>query len=158
MSQKETIMEKCIGCEVIRGTIKTPGGFIYQDEFWTVTHSISSEGAPLKGMLILQPRRHCTHLAELASGEIENLGLLLRETCRSIQEILRPAKIYACSVGEGVKHVHFMMMPRMDGMPIGAELFKQVIEQQKWACSFEDATGFAIKARYLLDKQLAQAT
>lgn len=111
-------MEKCVGCEVVRGSIKTPGGFIYQDEFWTVTHSISLGGAPLKGMLILQPRRHCTHLAELASEEIENLGLLLRETCKAIHEILNPAKIYACSVGEGVKHVHFMMMPRMDGMPL----------------------------------------
>ena len=145
-------MEECIGCDIVRGSIRTPGGFIYEDEFWTVTHSISSEGAPLKGMLILQPKRHCTHLAELTSEEIENLGLLLRETCKAIHEILHPVKIYACSVGEGVKHVHFMLMPRMDGMPIGAELFKQVIEQQKWACSFENAADFAIKARSLLGK------
>ncbi len=149
-------MEECIGCEIVNGSIETPGGFIYQDKFWTVTHSISSEGAPLKGMLILQPKRHCTHLAELTSEEIENLGLLLRETCKTIQEILHPAKIYACSVGEGVKHVHFMMMPRMDGMPIGAELFKQVIEQQKWLCSFEEAVDFAAKARSILNLQLMQ--
>ena len=134
----------------------TPGGFIHQDRSWTVTHSISSNGAPLKGMLILQPRRHCTQLAELAAEEIENLGLLLRETCKAIQEILNPAKIYACSVGEGVKHVHFMMIPRMDGMPIGAELFKQVIEQHKWSCSFEEAGDVANKARSLLDLRLGQ--
>lgn len=149
-------MERCIGCDVAAGNIRTPGGFIFQDEFWTVTHSISSNGAPLKGMFILQPKRHCTHLAELASEEIENLGLLLRETCKAIHEILHPAKIYACSVGEGVKHVHFMMMPRMDGMPIGAELFKQVIEQQKWTCSFEDAADIALKARSILDSRLVQ--
>ena len=149
-------MEKCIGCDVATGAIQTPGGYIFQDECWKITHSISSHGAPLRGMLILQPRRHCIHLADLASGEIENLGLLLRETCRVIHEILHPAKIYACSVGEGVKHVHFMLMPRMEGMPIGAELFKQVIEQQKWECSLEEAAEIAIQARSLLDLRLVQ--
>jgi diadenosine tetraphosphate (Ap4A) HIT family hydrolase len=145
------MMDKCIGCEVASGSIKTPGGFIYQDEFWTVTHSIYSTGAPLKGMLILQPKRHCTLLANLTSDEIENLGLLLRDTCKAVNEILRPEKIYACSVGEGVKHVHFMIIPRMAGMPIGAELLKQVIEEHKWGCSFEEAADVAIKVKNILD-------
>jgi diadenosine tetraphosphate (Ap4A) HIT family hydrolase len=144
-------MEKCIGCEVAEGRIKTPGGIIYQDDFWTVTHSISSEGAPLRGMLILQPKRHCTNLAELTTAEIRSLGLHLRDTCRAINEILHPVKIYACSVGEGVKHVHFMLIPRMNGMPIGAELFKQVIEEHKWTCRFEEAAELAVRVRDILD-------
>ncbi len=151
-------MEKCIGCEVVEGNIKTPGGFIYQDEFWTVTHSISSEGAPLKGMLILQPKRHCTHLADLSLEEIANLGLILRETCKAVHELLHPMKIYACSVGEGVKHVHFMIMPRMDGMPIGAELFKQVIEEHKWTCSFLEAAEVSAKVRRILVPLLVHGT
>jgi len=149
-------MEKCVGCEIVAGRIKTPGGLIYQDDSWTVTHSISSDGAPLQGMLILQPKRHCTHLADLASEEIENLGLILRETCKAINEILCPAKTYACSVGEGVKHVHFMIIPRMEGMPIGAELFKQVIEEHKWSCSFEDAAEIAVRVHRRLDSLLVR--
>jgi diadenosine tetraphosphate (Ap4A) HIT family hydrolase len=147
-------MESCLGCEVVTGSIKTPGGFIFQDDFWTITHSVSTTGAPLKGMIILQPRRHTTQLAELDSQEIKNLGLYLRETCKAIEEILDPARIYACSVGEGVKHVHFMILPRMEGMPIGAELFKQVIEQQMWTCSFEEATEIAVEVQNKLDCRL----
>jgi diadenosine tetraphosphate (Ap4A) HIT family hydrolase len=149
-------MEKCIGCEIVAGRIKTPGGLIFQDEFWTVTHSICSNGAPLVGMLILQPKRHCTHLADLELEEIENLGKILRDICKAVGETLHPVKTYACSVGEGVKHVHFMIIPRMDRMPIGAELFKQVIEEHKWVCSFENATDLAIKVRGILDSKKVQ--
>ena len=140
-------MEKCLGCEIINGRIITPGGIIYEDEHWMLTHSVSSHLPPLKGMLILQPKRHCEHLAQLTSGETENLGLLLRNTCKAIEEILYPSKIYACSAGEGVKHVHFMIIPRMDGMTIGADLLNEVIEDHLWTCSVEEATDVAIKVR-----------
>ena len=150
-------MEKCLGCEIVAGRIKTPGGLIYQDGFWTVTHSIYSNGAPLAGMLILQPKRHCTQLANLAPEEIKDFGLILRDTCKAIDDILHPVKTYACSVGEGVKHVHFMIIPRMDGMPIGAELFKQVIEEHKWVCSFDEAADLAIRVHGLLDSLSLQS-
>ncbi len=147
-------MEKCLGCEIVSGSINTPGGIIYEDEYWIVTHSIASNGAPLKGMLILQPKRHCTHLADLKSEEVENLGLILRNTCKAIDAVFHPIKAYACSFGETVKHVHFMIIPRMDGMPIGAELLKQILEEQKWVCSFEQAADLAIKIHSKLDSLL----
>ena len=140
-------MDKCLGCEIVKGNIPTPGGIIYDDGFWMLTHSISSNLPPLKGMLILQPKRHCEHFAELSLVEIENLGLILLDTCKAIEEILHPSKIYACSAGEGVKHVHFMIIPRMEGMTIGADLLKEVIEDQLWTCSVQDASDIAIKVR-----------
>jgi hypothetical protein len=39
-------MEKCLGCEIVAGRIKTPGGLIYQDDFWTVTHATFLYNAP----------------------------------------------------------------------------------------------------------------
>jgi diadenosine tetraphosphate (Ap4A) HIT family hydrolase len=140
-------LDKCLGCEIVTGRITAPGGVIYEDEYWMLTHSTSSRLPPLKGMLILQPKRHCTHLAELTLGEIENLGLILRDTCKAIEAILHPSKIYTGSFGEGVKHVHFMIVPRMQGMPIGADLLKEVIEDQLWTCSLQDASDIAIKVR-----------
>ncbi len=136
-------MEKCLGCEIIAGNIKTPGGLLYEDAYWTITHATSTNGAPLLGMLILQPKRHCTQLADLTTEEIQNLGMLLRETCKALDDILHPVKTYACSFGEGVGHVHFMIIPRMEGMPIGAELLKQVIEEHQWGCSFNEAADLA---------------
>jgi len=140
-------MDKCLGCEIVTGKISTPGGVIYEDEYWMLTHSISSPKPPLMGMLILQPKRHCEHLAELTSEEIANLGLLLRDTTKAITEILHPSKIYACSAGEGVKHVHFMIIPRMEGMTIGADLLNEVIRDQLWTCSIQEASDTAIKVR-----------
>ena len=144
-------MEKCLSCEIISGSVNTPGGIIYQDEVWMLTHSTSPNGAPLKGMLILQPKRHCTHLADLQPEEVRNLGPFLQKTCKAVSDILHPEKTYACSFGEGVKHIHFMIIPRMQGMPIGAELLKQVLEEHKWECSFEEAADVANKARNNLD-------
>ena len=140
-------MDKCLGCEIVSGRITTPGGVIYEDEYWMLTHSISQQLPPLKGMLIMQPKRHCEHLAELTSGEIKNLGLILRDTCKAIEEIIYPSKIYAVSAGEGVKHVHFMIVPRMEGMTIGADLLKEVIEDHLWTCSLQEASDVAIKVR-----------
>jgi diadenosine tetraphosphate (Ap4A) HIT family hydrolase len=145
-------MEKCLGCEIIAGTIKTPGGLIYEDAYWTITHATSSNGAPLLGMLILQTKRHCTQLADLTTEEIQNLGNLLRETCKALDDILHPIKTYACSFGEGVGHVHFMIIPRREGMPIGAELLKQVIEEHLWGCSFNEAADLANQVHSLLPK------
>jgi diadenosine tetraphosphate (Ap4A) HIT family hydrolase len=140
-------MDKCLGCEIVTGRIATPGGVIYEDDYWMLTHSISSQLPPLKGMLILQPKRHCEHLAELTSEEIDNLGFLLRDTTKAITEILHPSKIYAVSAGEGIKHVHFMIIPRMEGMTIGADLLKEVIEDHLWTCSLQEASDVVIKIR-----------
>jgi len=151
-------MAKCLGCEIVSGRVTTPGGVIYEDEHWMVTHSISSHLPPLKGMLILQPKRHCEQLAYLTLGEIENLGLILRDTCKALDEILHPMKIYACSAGEGVKHVHFMIVPRMEGMTIGADLLKEAIEDQLWTCSLQEAKDIAIKVRNQLCSLQGQKT
>lgn len=149
-------MDICLGCEIVTGKITTPGGVIYEDEYWMLTHSTSPKLPPLKGMLILQPKRHCTQLADLTWGEIDNLGLILRDTCKAIETILHPSKIYAGSFGEGVKHVHFMIVPRMQGMPIGAELLKEVIQDQLWTCSLNEASDIAMKVRKQLLSRKAQ--
>ncbi len=140
-------MDKCLGCEIVNSNITTPGGIIYADVDWMLTHSISAHLPPLKGMLILQPKRHCEHLADLSEQETKNLGLILRNACNAVKEILHPSKIYACSAGEGVKHLHFMIVPRMEGMTIGADLLKEVIEYHLWTCSIEEAADAAIKVR-----------
>jgi diadenosine tetraphosphate (Ap4A) HIT family hydrolase len=147
-------MEKCLGCGIVSGEINTPGGILYQNAYWMLTHATSSNGAPLKGMLILQPKRHCTHLADLQPEEVKNLGPLLQKTCKAVSDILHPEKTYACSFGEGVKHIHFMIIPRMPCMPIGAELLKQVIEEHKWECSREEAADVAIQVHDCLEAVL----
>ena len=153
----EQFVEPCLGCEMVAGRISTPGGIIYEDGHWMLTHATSPRLPPLKGMLILQPKRHCTQLADLTLEEAGTLGLILRESSKAVEAVLHPAKIYAGSFGEGVRHVHFMIVPRLEGMPIGARLLKEALEDHLWICSIEEAADTATRVRDQLHLQGVQA-
>jgi diadenosine tetraphosphate (Ap4A) HIT family hydrolase len=87
-----------------------PGGVIYQDDFWHVDSVVPP--VIWRGFLIVKLKRHCEHLAELTPEESAALGPVLRGTCAAVTEALQPAKVYVCSFGDGVKHVHFWVLPR----------------------------------------------
>ena len=53
----------CLPCDILEGRIAPPGGVIHEAEHWVVDHSISP--VRLKGWLIIKPKRHCEHIAEL---------------------------------------------------------------------------------------------
>jgi hypothetical protein len=40
-------------------------------------------------------------------------------TCSAVARALEPAKVYACSFGDGVKHIHFWILPHPAGMRPG---------------------------------------
>ena len=57
----------CLACDANAGRLKAPGGVIYEDDLWRVEHALSP--ALLRGWLIVKPRRHVEHLAELTRDE-----------------------------------------------------------------------------------------
>lgn len=111
------LVDDCISCQSVRGKLKTPGGVIYEDDYWLVDH----RPAPVlvRGYLFIKLKRHCEHLAELTPDEASALGPVVRNTCRAITQVLRPSKVHVASWGEGVKHIHFHVLPRMPDMPAG---------------------------------------
>jgi ATP adenylyltransferase len=99
----------CMSCDILAGKRTSPGGVIYEDEYWHVDSVIG----PVfwRGFLIVKLKRHCEHLAELTPDEASALGPIIQTACSALTELLDPAKVYVCSFGDGVKHIHFWVLP-----------------------------------------------
>ena len=107
----------CLSCDLLAGRRTEPGGTIYEDEHWHVVSMV----APVywRGFLSLKLKRHCEHIADLTPAEAASLGPVLQATCQALTRVLKSAKVYVCSFGEGVKHIHFWVLPRPPEMRPG---------------------------------------
>jgi diadenosine tetraphosphate (Ap4A) HIT family hydrolase len=137
----------CLACDVVAGRILPPGGIIHDDGTWVLTHSIGP--VVLRGWLILEPRRHVEHLAELSEDEAATLGPLIARASTALMRALEPERVYACSFGELVRHVHWYLIPRYQGMPAhGLEVLNEMLGgTSPWACSDADAAEAAARVR-----------
>lgn len=73
----------------------------------------------LPGYLVIKLKRHCEDLAELTPEEAAALGSVVRRVCSAACKVVGPERVYVCSWGEGVRHVHFHVIPQPSGMPAG---------------------------------------
>lgn len=138
--------QDCLSCNVAAGKIKTPGGILYENDYITITHSIPP--AQSKGFMIVQPKRHAEHLADLSEVEMLAIARGIRNAAASIKKVLSPEKIYTCSFGETVKHVHFYVIPRSSDMPArGITVLTQILDEGKWRCSEDEAETIALKIK-----------
>jgi len=143
-----------MACDVLAGRLKAPGGVIYEDEYWMVDHSVSP--VMLRGFLIIKLKRHCEHLAELTPEEAAAFGPIMRNTCLAISQVFKPVKVYVCSFGEAVKHIHFYVIPRTPDMPAGSlpvlmhlriKMILYRLGMRKLACSDEGAAEVAAQVQ-----------
>lgn len=108
-----TTSPPCRTCRLIAGDEPGgPGGLIYGDELWEIEHAI--EPLPLLGWLVLRPRRHVEHFADLTPEEALTFGPLVHRVTAAMTEILHPAKIYLSlyAEAEGFAHLHVHLIPR----------------------------------------------
>jgi diadenosine tetraphosphate (Ap4A) HIT family hydrolase len=146
-------IDGCLGCQVITGKIIPPGGTIYETAYWQVNHCVSP--ALLPGFLIIQPKRHCEHLAELTAAEAAELGTILQLTTSALSNVVAPEKIYLCSFGEKVKHIHFWILPRYAYISTaGFDGLSEIAINRKWICSDKEAAAIAEKVRAEFHKLL----
>jgi len=103
----------CLSCELLAGRRSVPGGTIWEDDFWRLESTVSP--VLWRGFLILKLKRHGEHLAELTPAEAAALGPAIRASCAALAMVLAPAKIYVASFGDGVRHIHFWLLPRPRG-------------------------------------------
>jgi diadenosine tetraphosphate (Ap4A) HIT family hydrolase len=106
--------------------------------------------------LIIKLKRHCEHLAELTPEEAAALGPVVSMTCRALSEVVKPAKVYVCSLGDGVKHIHFWVLPRPPGMRPGlhwvmwhldVRQFLTRLGIKRWVCSDQAVAELAYLVR-----------
>jgi diadenosine tetraphosphate (Ap4A) HIT family hydrolase len=147
--------QDCISCEVTAGRRETPGGDFFEDEHWHLSHQVSP--VQLAGFLILQPRRHVEHIADLSVEEGTGLGALMAAASSALRRVVDARKVYVASFGSIVMHVHFYLVPLVPVIPEslnGSELLNEVF-RGRWACSDEEAADVAGRVRAELVHQSA---
>jgi hypothetical protein len=61
-------------------------------------------------------------------------------------DVCQPQKVYVCSFGTVVKHVHFYLIPQRAGMPNAADLL-HALADGKYACTEAEAAEAAARLR-----------
>jgi diadenosine tetraphosphate (Ap4A) HIT family hydrolase len=160
------LLPGCVSCDIVAGKRIEPGGTIYENEYWHIGTAI---GSPViwPGFLIIKLKRHCEHLAELSPEEASTLGPLIQSTCSALSDVLKPAKVYVCSYGDGVKHIHFWVLPRPATMRPGMHsvmfnldvrtTLTRLLGIKKWIVRDSDLNRIAQQVRKHLYQQLAPA-
>lgn len=101
----------CLACDLTAGRRPLPGGRIEETRSWVVEHCVGPLGV---GTLIVKPKRHVVHVADLDAEEAGELGPLLRRVAAAVTEAFEPEQVYVClwSHADGVPgHVHWVVQP-----------------------------------------------
>jgi diadenosine tetraphosphate (Ap4A) HIT family hydrolase len=101
----------CLACDLMAGRRPCPGGRIDETPHWMVMHCVGPLGV---GTLIVKPKRHVLHVADLDEAEAEELGPLLRRTAAAVAEAFDPDQVYVClwSHADNVPgHIHWVVQP-----------------------------------------------
>jgi diadenosine tetraphosphate (Ap4A) HIT family hydrolase len=96
---------------VATGRQPVAGGVLLETPLWAVTHTF---GPLALGTLIVAPKRHVLHVADLTDVEALELGPLLRRAAAASTELIHPDQVYIelwSHAGGTPGHIHFVVMP-----------------------------------------------
>jgi diadenosine tetraphosphate (Ap4A) HIT family hydrolase len=88
-----------------------PGGCIHATRHWYVDHCVGPLGV---GTLIVKPKRHVVHVADLEAEEAAELGPLLHRASAVVTELVQPDQVYVTlwsHAGGAPGHIHFVVQP-----------------------------------------------
>ena len=104
-------MQKCLACDLSEGHSPLPGGLIDETQRWRVEHTVG----PLSvGTLIVKPKRHVVHVADLTEEEATELGPLIQRTAALVSRLVETEQVYVTlwSHANAVPgHVHWVVQP-----------------------------------------------
>jgi diadenosine tetraphosphate (Ap4A) HIT family hydrolase len=110
-----TLVEGCLTCDTLRGKVQVPGGIVVEEAHWAFFCQSRPLMVPGRGFIVL--KRHCEHLDEITAQEAAALGPMMQRTAHVVRTVLRPVKVHFGLYGEGVKHIHWHVVPRMAYLP-----------------------------------------
>jgi ATP adenylyltransferase len=99
---------ECLACELTAGERELPGGCIRETSHWRVEHCVGPLGA---GTLIVKPKRHVLHVADLNDEEAAEVGPLLQQASRVVSELTHPDQVYVTLWSHGPVHIHWVVQP-----------------------------------------------
>lgn len=129
-------MTGCWVCEITEAD-GVPGGTIHETDGWIVDHCVGPLGI---GTLIVRPRRHVVHVADLDAGEASELGPILQRAAAVVTELVRPSQVYVTlwsHAGGEPSHIHFVVQAVTDeqvdelglfGPRLQVEMFSRGVE------------------------------
>jgi hypothetical protein len=110
--------EHCLACAELVGWAPPPGGPIYQDGFWWVSHQGGRHATP--GLLVVKTRRHCESVGDLTAAEAAALGPVLRAASAALAQATRARRVDIASCGEGGRHTRFLLTARAAAIRCGS--------------------------------------
>ncbi len=135
-------MDSCFICRKHNGGENAPpGGYIYEDEHWTLCHAPAKIG-PL-GTLSIESRRHFLDYAEMTAEESASIGIVLSKVYAALRANMEVERLYQLSTMEGQPHYHCWIVPR--GKDIVERGLKFLARDD--SCNEEDAIELANKFR-----------
>jgi diadenosine tetraphosphate (Ap4A) HIT family hydrolase len=105
------VIEGCLACDLAEGRQELPGGRIHETPSWLVEHCVGPLGV---GTLLVKPKRHVTRVSELREDEAIELGPLLRNASRVVDELVDADQVYVClwsHAGGRPVHIHYVVQP-----------------------------------------------
>jgi diadenosine tetraphosphate (Ap4A) HIT family hydrolase len=98
----------CLACGLASGEVPLPGGLIHETTRWRVEHCVGPLGV---GTLVVKPKRHVLHVADLDDAESEEMGPLLRRVAAAVGDLTDADQVYVCLWSHGPAHVHYVVQP-----------------------------------------------
>lgn len=141
----------CVSCRTLAGEIVPPGGILYQNAGWALflrSHPPLTAG---QGFIVL--KRHCEQVADLTAVEQETLGPMMAAAARAMNAVLKPEKVHFGLYGEGVKHIHLHVTPRLAALPAGniplvwLGTWRELLERLRLRSPIPDASVMAVAAQ-----------
>lgn len=110
---------QCATCELVKRRDEgqaPPWDRIRRTPRWDIVHAF---GTSIEGHVVLVVRRHITAVADMTADEAAELGPLIKEVSRSVQEVVGCDKTYVAQFAEHPDHphVHVHVIPRARDLP-----------------------------------------
>lgn len=105
----------CVQCDVVSGA-KTPAGGLVLETPLFVAHALLGP-SPLRGWVVLAPKRHARWWWELSEEELRELGPLAKRLLDAQRSALGAVHGYAFAIGDVLHHMHLHLVPRFADTP-----------------------------------------
>ena len=146
-----TLPDKCCGvCLQHNDSVGKERFEISRNELWVLRHHPNP--APRLGWLLLDTSRHVSGPVDFSDREASQWGLAVQQASRLVQTMTGCDRVYAIAFGEGARHLHLHLIPRVGDDPeteawCVADLYRQVARNQQPPANPEAIQTFVTKGR-----------